>query len=148
MADNRVPRDLQTREKQARVQSWQPVQLLPDPTPQDGITFRWVRVSLMGQSDPMNSSVRFREGWEPCLAKDHPELQMFIDKNSQFKENVEVGGLLLCKQLTEQSEARKQYYESSTQQQMQSVDNNFMRENDPRMPLFSEKRSKVSFGRG
>jgi hypothetical protein len=28
------------------------------------------------------------------------------------------------------------------------VDNNFLRENDPRMPLFSEKRTKVTFGSG
>jgi len=32
--------------------------------------------------------------------------------------------------------------------QMESVDNNFMRENDQRMPLFKEKRSTTSFGKG
>jgi len=30
---------------------------------------------------------------------------------------------------------------------MDSVDNNFMRESDPRMPLFNERKSKVTFGR-
>jgi hypothetical protein len=31
---------------------------------------------------------------------------------------------------------------------MESVDNHFMQQNDPRMPLFREKRSKTSFGNG
>jgi len=30
---------------------------------------------------------------------------------------------------------------------MQSVDNTFMRENDPRMPMFKERSSKVTFGK-
>jgi hypothetical protein len=40
------------------------------------------------------------------------------------------------------------YYDNQNQAQMDSVDNNFLRENDPRMPLFSEKKSKVTFGSG
>jgi hypothetical protein len=31
---------------------------------------------------------------------------------------------------------------------MDAVDNNLMRQNDPRMPLFNEKKSTVSFGKG
>jgi len=31
---------------------------------------------------------------------------------------------------------------------MQSVDNTYMRENDPRMPMFKERSSKVTFGTG
>jgi hypothetical protein len=31
---------------------------------------------------------------------------------------------------------------------MNSVDNNFMRESNPKMPLFNERRSEVKFGRG
>jgi hypothetical protein len=43
---------------------------------------------------------------------------------------------------------RKAYFAKKNQDQMDSVDNNFMRENDQRMPLFKEKRSTTSFGRG
>ena len=31
---------------------------------------------------------------------------------------------------------------------MDAVDNNLMRQNDPRMPLFNEKKSTVTFGKG
>jgi len=61
---------------------------------------------------------------------------------------VEVGGLLLCKIPAEFMEQRDAYYRNQAESQMNSVDNNFMRENDPRMPLFRERSSKVTFGRG
>jgi hypothetical protein len=31
---------------------------------------------------------------------------------------------------------------------MNSVDNNYMRESDARMPMFKERKSTVTFGRG
>jgi hypothetical protein len=43
---------------------------------------------------------------------------------------------------------RKEYFAQKNRAQIESVDNNFMRENDPRMPLFREKQSKTSFGKG
>jgi hypothetical protein len=43
---------------------------------------------------------------------------------------------------------RKRYFADKNRAQIESVDNNFMRENDARMPLFREKKSSTSFGRG
>jgi hypothetical protein len=45
-------------------------------------------------------------------------------------------------------EQRTKHYEGQNRAQVESVDNNFLRESDPRMPLFSEKKSKVTFGSG
>jgi hypothetical protein len=56
--------------------------------------------------------------------------------------------LLLCKAPKELMQQRKAYFAQKNQAQMDSVDNNFMRENDTRMPLFKEKRSTTSFGSG
>ncbi len=72
-------------------------------------------------------------------------MAFIVDDPSKLSGNVEIGGLMLCKAPSERVDARKAYYEGVNQQQIQSVDNSFMRENDPRMPLFSEKRSEVSF---
>jgi hypothetical protein len=77
--------------------SWLPQSALPVPEPKDGWVFRWIRTSSLGRSDNTNVSRQFREGWEPVKAEDHPELKILSDINSQFKGNVEVGGLLLCK---------------------------------------------------
>ena len=102
----------------------------------------------MGQADPQNTSAKFREGWEPVKAEDHPELMHMTDPSSKFKGNVEIGGLLLCKAPAELMQQRDDYYAQQAKAQLQSVDNNFMRLNDERMPLFSEKKTTVSFGKG
>jgi len=143
MAENRTPRDLVSREKSARA-VYVPPSNLPDPTPEPGYLYRWVATHVMGQADPTNVSKKMREGWEPVKAADHPELQLFGNQSG----NVEIGGLMLCKMSVEQANARNEYYSKQAQAQMDSVDNHFMRNNDPRMPLFSDKKSSTSRGQG
>ena len=97
----------------------------------------------------MNISSKLREGWEPVKASEHPEIQLMnIGEKARFPDSIEIGGLILCKTPKEFVDQRNGYYQKQTDSQMQSVDNNFMRENDPRMPLFKERRSEVKFGRG
>jgi len=152
MAENRLTRELETRDITKREMTWKPPQLLPDPNPVPGWKFKWVRTMLMGQADPTNMSARLREGWEPCKAEDHPELMMHSDPNSKFKGNIEIGGLLLCKTPEDMVRQRTDYFAKQNQAQMEAVDNNFMRSQDERMPLFNEKRSTTTkgaaFGRG
>lgn len=148
MAD-RTPRELDNREADMRPQSWKPPSILPDPRPEPGYVYRWVRTSMVGQSDNTNVSAKLREGYVPVRAEDHPELMIATDQNGRFPGNVEVGGLLLCKIPEETAKQRNAYYSGMAKQQMESIDNNFMRESDPRMPLLTpERSSRVSFGRG
>ena len=148
MAENRLARELENRETTTRRKAWTPPQVLPSPTPQDGWVFRWIRTSMMGQADPTNTSAKFREGYEPVKAEDHPELMLQADPNSRFKGNIEVGGLLLCKAPVEMADQRNEYYRKQAQSQIEAVDNSFMKTNDERMPLFNERKSAVSFGKG
>ena len=144
----RTPRALETREHDVRPQTWKPASTLPVPLEQDGYKFRWIRRSMLGQEDPTNVSKKRREGWEPVRAEDHPEMVLFLDQSAKDSGLVEVGGLILCKMPAEMVQQRNQYYGNAAQQQADAVDNNFMRENDPRMPLFRERNSKVTFGSG
>lgn len=148
MAENRLPRDQESRDTGKRKKAWQRPELLPTPKPIDGIEFRWIRLSSMGQVDATNISSKLREGWEPCKAKDHPEITLVTTENERFKDNVVIGGLLLCKAPVELVQERNEFYENQNRAQMDSVDNNLMRENDPRMPLFHDRKSKVTFGQG
>jgi len=147
MAD-RTPRNLETRASELRPAFWRPPELLPEPDKQAGYVYRWIRVSLNGNADPRNVSAKLREGWEPVKLEEQPQFQMLIDPNSRFKDNVEVGGLLLCKIPEEFMKQRAAHFDDISRKQTESVDNNLMRQSDPRMPLFNERRSTVSFGKG
>ena len=148
MSQNRTNRELETRETTVRKKSWTRPEVLPTPNPEPGYQFHWVRISTRGEADPMNVSGKLREGWEPVKASDHPEIFLAGIESDRFKDNIVVGGLLLCKAPVELVEERNDFYTQQAEAQIRSVDNNFMRENDPRMPLFNERKTKVSFGKG
>ena len=148
MAENRINREETTHEKTTRTRAWQRPETLPSPNPEPGYAFRWIRVATQGQIDATNVSSKLREGWEPVKASDHPEITIVAIEQERFKDNVVIGGLMLCKAPVEMIEERNAYYNDQAQAQMSSVDNNFMRENDPRMPLFNERKTKVTFGKG
>jgi len=139
----RIPRDVENRATSTRA-VYVPPSTLPVPAPQPGWSYRWISTAVWGQADPSNVSKKMREGWEPVRAEDHPELQLQGNANG----NVELGGLLLCKMPTEIVQARNTHYANHAQAQMESVDNNYLRNNDPRMPMFSEKKSSTSRGGG
>lgn len=148
MAENRLKRELDDRQQTERVKQWAPAELLPEPDKQAGYKYRWIRVSMNGQADPRNLSRAIREGWEPVRTEEQPKLQMLTDPNSRFKDNIEIGGLVLCKTPEELVEQRNKYYADQTAAQTMAVDNNLMRENDPRMPIFNERKSTTTFGKG
>ena len=148
MAENRLNRTQTTRDKTERKRSWSRPELLPNPNPEEGYEFHWVRISTQGQADAMNVSSKLREGWEPVKASDHPEITMVTVENERFADNVVIGGLMLCKAPTELVEERNDYYRQQSDSQIRSVDNNLMRENDPRMPIFNDRQTKVTFGKG
>lgn len=151
MNNTRQTRTMETRELEQRPYVWRPANTLPDPDPQPGFEFRWVRTAFMNRPDPNNVNAKMREGWVPCTVEDQPRLAQMLAlgaKNQTSTGNIEMGDLMLCKIPVEIARARDNYYQNATQAQTDSVNLNVMRENDARMPMFSERSSKVSFGRG
>lgn len=143
MAD-KTPRSIETRTMAERPKAWTPPELLPEPDKQPGYAYRWIRVSTLNTADARNISAKQREGWEPVKLEEQPQFQLMVDPNSRFKDSIEVGGLLLCKTPIEFVEQRNAYYQKQADGQLTAVDNNLMRQNDPRMPLFKESKSSVS----
>lgn len=144
----RDKRETETRAASTRPARWMPPQLLPDPNPEPGYAFRWIRLSVLGKEDATNVSSKLREGWEPVKASDHPEVRLFGAKSDNFPDSIVVGGLMLCKTPVEFTEQRDEYFRQAAEAQMNSVDNTYMRDSDPRMPLFKERKSQVTFGKG
>jgi hypothetical protein len=139
--DNRKQRVEETRAETA-FREYAPPSTLPDPNPEEGYAFRWVATHVLGQNDPANVSKRFREGWEPVKAADHPELHLAATAAG----NIEMGGLILCKAPIEMTRGRTEYYNRQAKAQIQSVNSAFMQNNDPRMPLFADAKSEETRG--
>lgn len=147
MANDRTPRDLTARDKMARP-VYQPPSTLPEPNPEPGYVFRWVATHVLGTAEPTNVSRKMRDGWIPVKGVDYPELML---PANEVTGNVEIGGLMLCKMSRERAESMKEYYDRQAALQMESVDNNYMRNSDPKMPLFVDRKSEVNksvFGSG
>ena len=148
MAENRLTRELDTRATSERPKQWAPAEVLPEPDKQAGYAYRWIRTSTLNQADPRNLSGKLREGWEPVGIEEQPKFQLLVDPNSRFKDNIEIGGLLLCKTPEEFVAQRNSHYQKQAENQMEAVDSSLMRQSDPRMPLFKESKSTTTFGKG
>jgi hypothetical protein len=148
MATNKLARELDTRETAVRPMQWQQPELLPEPDKEPGFAYRWIRVSTLNSADPRNLSAKLREGWEPVRVEEQPKFQLLVDPQSRYKDNIEIGGLLLCKTPTELVKQRNDFYAKQSESQTEAVDNNLMRQSDPRMPIFNERKSTTSFGKG
>lgn len=149
MSEERTPREEYNRKTTQRKKSWSPPNVLPDPEPEEGWVFRWVRTSMIGSPDNTNVSSKFREGWEVVKAETQPSLKILSDEGSRWGQEgaIEVGGLLLCKAPVEMVKDRREYYEKMADQQMSGIDSNYLRENDPRMPVLQpERQTRVTFG--
>ena len=149
MAEERTDRDAESREVETRPSdSWLPASVLPKPNPKPGWEFRYIRTSTLGHADNTNVSQAFREGWVPCPKDEHPELEVMSDIDSRFVGNIEIGGLLLCRIPTEVLKKRENHFQHVADSQMESVDNNFLKQNDPRMPVLKPDRTtRTTFGR-
>jgi hypothetical protein len=148
MATNKLARELDTREMTVRPTQWQQPETLPEPDKEPGFAYRWIRVSTLNSADPRNLSAKLREGWEPVRVEEQPKFQLLVDPQSRYKDNIEIGGLLLCKTPDEFVSQRNKHYSDQADAQMVAVDNTLMRQSDPRMPIFNERKSTTTFGKG
>jgi len=123
--------------------------MLPYVNEEEGYSMRWIRLSTIGVSDAPNVSQKLQQGWEPVKASDHPEVFLFETGGGKFADTIQIGGLMLCKTPKELTEMHNAKARERAEAEMRAVENNFMRENHPRMPtMFKDHQTKVSkFGR-
>tara|TARA_Y100000114_G_scaffold118283_1_gene112787 strand:- start:8636 stop:9097 length:462 start_codon:yes stop_codon:yes gene_type:complete len=146
---DRTPRTAQTREKTSRRKPWTPPSTLEAPAAPEGYKHRWIRESLLGQEDKTNMSKRIREGWEPVRSEDHPDFVAPTIEGGRNDGVIGVGGLVLAKIPEETADERNAYYRSMTDNQIEALDTNLMRESNDVMPIEKPNRSsKVTFGSG
>ena len=146
--ENREPREAQTREKKAARKPWAPPSALDAPNPPEGYVHRWVRLEIRGQDDRKNVMARLREGWVPVRADEYPDFESPIVEEGKFEGVIGVGGLILCRIPIETVQERDAFFANKTQNQMDAVDNDMMRDGThPSMSISRpERQSRVTIG--
>ena len=145
MAD-RTPRETQTRQSQER-KVWRPGTALEAPEPPLGFKHRWIRESVMEYDDKTSVHKRRQEGYDLVRAEEYPEYSGPVVDEGRNAGIIGVGGLVLARIPEELAEQRNQHYQKTTQNQMDAVDRDWMRENNPAMPKMApQRKSSVSFG--
>ena len=145
MAD-RTPRETETRQSQER-KVWRPGTALEAPEPPLGYKHRWIRESVMEFDDKTNVHKRRQEGYDLVRAEEYPEYTGPVVDEGRNAGIIGVGGLVLARIPQESADQRNQHYQKTTQNQMDAVDRDWMRENNPAMPKMApQRKSSVSFG--
>lgn len=144
---NRTPRP--EREQTERPAHWQPPSILPSPNPVPGWVFKWKRVAFYGETDTLGMSRRLREGWVPVRREEVPEIAgpiAAVEKLEHFPDAIIIGGLMLCKIPEEIYKQRQEYYDRLAAEQLASVNTKYMPEENPKMPLITQRISQTSVG--
>ena len=101
----------------------------------------------MGQDDRKNLSARLREGFELVRAEEYPNFEAPTIQDGKHAGVIGVGGLVLARFPIESKNERDLYYRQKTQDQMDAVDNDLMREQHPSMPISKpDRQTRVTFG--
>ena len=141
-----------TEVKDVRRQPWTPPSSLDAPPAPDGYVHRWIRTESMGFQDTANVSKKMREGWEFVRAE---EIKNQLGDHSypviaqgNYAGLIGVAGLVLGRIPEEIAQSRAEYFKGITQDRVNAVDNDLMKEQRPEMPININRQSRVTFGGG
>lgn len=144
---DRTPRNSQTREVKKRRQPWRPPSSLEAPEAPEGFVHRWIRSTVMGFNDEKNLSARLREGFELVRADEYPDFEAPTIQDGTHAGIIGVGGLVLARFPIEIKQERDAHFKRKRDDQVDAVENNYLREENPIMPFQKpERQSRVTFG--
>lgn len=115
----------------------------------DGMALRWIRITLKNQEDYRNVGKRTAEGWEFVDAGEVPEMlhSSTVKEDGRYSGAVCRGDLALAKMPIELAESRQEYYENQSREMVDAVNSQLMRDNNSRMPISNQSRTRVSRGK-
>jgi len=148
----KTSRASQERSKEKRNQPWTPPNSLDAPPAPQGFVQRWIRTESMGFMDSANVSKRLREGWEFVRSEtliseigpnEYPQIH-----EGKYAGLIGVGGLVLARIPEEIARSRTEYFAKISQDALNTVDRNLMKEQQPGMKINIDRQSRVTFGGG
>ena len=145
---DRTSRANKTRAKQTRRKPWAPPSILESPPAPEGYRHRWIRSEVRGFDDPKNISSRLREGYELVRKDEYPDVVAPVIESVKYTGVFGQGGLVLARIPEETAQERNAYFNEKTQDQMNAVDSDMMRENSHSTMTISkpDRQSRVTFG--
>ena len=138
----------QTREKTAQRKPWAPPSMLDAPPAPDGFKHRWIRSETRGFDDTKNISAKMREGYELVRKDEYPDFEAPVLDSGKYEGVFGVGGLILARIPDETVAERTAYFNQRSNDQMQAVDSDMMRENAHSTMTINkpDRQSRVTFG--
>ena len=147
---NRTSRESTSKVSKEAKKTWAPPSSLDAPPAPNGYAHRWIRTSVQGFEDTANVSKKLREGWD-FVKVDQIKQEIGDNKYPFYTEGsyqvcIGIGVLVLARIPVEILEARAEYFNKITQDRMNAVDNDLMKEQHPDMPINIDRQSRVTFG--
>jgi len=144
--NKKTSRASQTREKQSKPKVWTPPSALDAPPAPNGFRHRWVRAESLGFQDTKNVSGRIRQGYELVRSDEYPDSDYPIVEDGKYAGVIGVGGLVLTRVPEEVAQQRQAYYAKQSQEQVEALDNDLMKEQHSSMPINIDRQTRVTFG--
>ena len=115
----------------------------------DGMSLRWLRISVKGQDDISNVGKKQQQGWVFVTPDEVPELAItsFVKEDGRYTGTVCRGDLALAKIPSNRVTARRKYYEDKSNTMMDAVNAQLMKGNNSRMPITNSSKSVITKGR-
>ena len=145
---DRSSRASNTREKKAVRKPWAPPSVLDAPPAPDGFRHRWIRAESRGFDDTKNVSAKMREGYELVRKDEYPDFEAPVIESGKYTGVFGQGGLILARIPVETVEERTEYFRQRSQDQIDAVDHDMMRENSHSTMTINkpDRQSRVTFG--
>ena len=147
-APNRKSRESESHAKETRRQPWRPVRKLETPPAPEGYKHRWIRAEVRGFDDRQNISARLREGYEFVRKDEYPDFEAPVMESGRYEGVFGVGGLILARIPLETVQERTDYFAAKSQDLMDAVDHDMMRENAHSTMTIDKpnRQTRVTFG--
>ena len=115
----------------------------------EGMSLRWIRISVKGQDDITNVGKNQQQGWVFVTADEVPEMGItsFVRDEGRYLGAVCRGDVALAKKPTVKVKARQKFYESKANDMMDAVNAQLMKNSDSRMPISNTSKSVTTRGR-
>ena len=146
----RTSRESEKKASKEAKKAWTPPSSLDAPPAPNGYAHRWIRTNVQGFEDTANVSKKLREGWEFVRAdqiiSEIGENKYPFYSEGKYEGCIGIGGLVLARIPEEILVSRAEYFNRITQERIDAVDNDLMKEQHPDMPINIDRQSRVTFG--